>query len=232
MPYKNETSRIRNAYARRDLAGKPHLYNWTQPDVLQAHYSKLSAIVGLLRAAGWTDLSGKDCLDVGCGSGGWLRTLQEWGAAPGRLHGVDLMQNRIDIACARSPHIDFRVSEGWPLPFPDASMDMVSAHTVFSSILESGARSALAQEIKRLLRPGGIVLLYDFRISNPRNPDTTGISPAEVRRLFAGTSIRAQSVTLAPPVARQLSKLSPHLACAVESCFPFLRTHAVFLITI
>src|SRR5207253_10917506 len=112
--------------------------------------------------------------DGGCGSGKWLRTLLEWGASAQRLHGVELLHDRIQQAKKISPAaIDFQVSDGWPIPFADRSMDLVCARTVFSSILDSRARSALAAEMRRVVKDGGYILVFDFRVKNPRNPDTT-----------------------------------------------------------
>lgn len=225
-----EAGRIRSAYARRDASGRGRLYEWSRPDAALSRYRLLSAVAALLSEAGWHDLSGLEFLDVGCGTGGWLRTLQEWGARPQHLHGIDLLPDRIERARALAPQIDFGVSEGWPLPFATDSMDLVSAFTVFSSILAADARLALAGEIQRVVRPAGLILLYDFRVSRPDNPDTTGIGVAEVRRLFPNCAVRRRLVTLAPPLQRALSRLSPLAAQLLESCCPFLRTHALYLL--
>jgi SAM-dependent methyltransferase len=101
---------------------------------------------------------------------------------------------------------------------------------VFSSILDAPARQALAQEMLRVLKPGGYVFVYDFRISHPQNPDTTGIRKAEIRRLFPGLPFQVHSLTLAPPLARRLAPLSPVLAHILEAWCPFLRTHALYLL--
>lgn len=225
-----EAGRIRSAYAKRDVSGRARLYEWSRPDVALSRYLLHSAAARLLDGAKWHDLAQFEFLDVGCGTGGWLRTLQEWGARPQCLHGIDLLTDRIERALALAPHIDFRVSEGWPLPFENGSMDFVSAFTVFSSILAADARLALAHEMQRVLRSNGLMLLYDFRISRPDNPDTVGIGSAEVRRLFPGYQIKRRLVTLAPPLHRRLSRLSPAAAHLVAASCPVLRTHALYLL--
>jgi SAM-dependent methyltransferase len=228
--FAQEAERIRSAYARRDDSGRARLYGWAQPDVALSRFLLHSAITQLLREVGLRDLAQLEFLDVGCGTGGWLRTLQEWGGAPRRLHGIDLLENRIESARTLAPGIDFQLSPGWPLPFQTASMDFVSAFTVFSSILAADARLGLAKEMQRVLRPGGLILLYDFRIGNPKNPDTIGVGRSETRRLFPGYRIRRRLVTLAPPLQRPLSRVSPLLAHLTEALCPFLRTHAVYLL--
>lgn len=228
--FTEEVARIRAAYARRDASGRRRLYTWTQPDVALSRYLLQSAITPLLSEVGLRDLAQLEFLDVGCGTGGWLRTLQEWGATPQRLHGIDLLEDRIERARALAPQIDFQSSQGWPLPFETGSLDFVSAFTVFSSILDADARLELAKEMQRVLRPPGLILLYDFRISDPNNPDTTGIGLAEVRRLFPGRRIRRRLTTVAPPLQRRLSRVSPLIAHITEALCPFLRTHAVYLL--
>lgn len=224
------TRQIRDAYARRDAAGKTRLYAWNLPDVLLTQYRFRSVIASALSGAGYTDLGGRDCLDVGCGTGAWLRTLLEWGADAERLHGTDLLPDRIATARVLSPHIDWSVSEGDALPFEERSMDLVSAHMVFSSIPDPVARRDLAREMSRLLRTGGLILIYDFRISHPRNPDTVGIGGGEIRRLFPHLRHTQRSVTLAPPLQRPIARISPVLAHLAETLFPFLRSHALHLL--
>lgn len=223
-----EAVRVREAYARRDASGKAQLYAWHRADVQWAQYRFRAAVTKALLTAGHSDLSRLDCLDVGCGTGAWLRTLEDWGASASRLHGVDLLPDRIERAKTISPMIDFQRVDGGKMAFPDRSMDLVTAHTVFSSILDSRLRLALAQDMLRLVRPGGLILVYDFRIRHPRSVDTVGIRYREIKRLFPGCAARRYTVTLAPPLQRPLAGASPLLAHLVESLLPFLRTHAVY----
>ncbi len=228
--YEQEETRIRSVYAGRDHSGKPSLYRWHRDEVLLNQYRFQEAAAFLLRTDGLTELSQLEMLDVGCGVGGWLRKLLEWGASANRLHGIDLLQDRIDNARCLSSGIDFQVASGYELPFPDSSMDLISAHTVFSSIVDTEHRKSLAEEMVRVLRPGGRILIYDYRISDPRNRDTVGIRTYEIRRLFPGRSLRVRSLTLAPPIARRIAPVSPLLCQLLERCIPFLRTHLFCLL--
>lgn len=230
MSFNEEVDRIRHAYARRDATGKKALYAWHQPDTLLSQFRLRATIARALVEACIFDLGGSNVLDVGCGFGSWLRLLLEWGADAERLHGVDLLSDRIEKARTLSPHIDFKHANGWPLPFETGTMDLVSAHTVFSSILMPQARAGLADEMKRVMHPDGAILIYDFRVSDIRNPDTIGIGSGEIRRIFPGMRMSLYPVTLAPPLQRPLARLSPVLAHLIEGCFPMLRTHAVYFL--
>ena len=99
MTYFNrEELRIKKVYAGRDAVGKPSLYSWHRQEVLLNQYRFRALAASMLKASGFTDLSRIHALDVGCGTGGWLRTLLEWGASSECLHGIDLLQDRIDKA--------------------------------------------------------------------------------------------------------------------------------------
>jgi len=226
-----EEERIRSVYARRDAEGKRGLYAWHRQEVLFGQYRFLCMAASMLASNGLQDLSYLEVLDVGCGSGGWLLTLLQWGASAARLHGIDLLQDRIDRAKELMPSVDLQVASGYSIPHFDASMDLVSAHTVFSSILDASAREALAGQMDRVLKSQGKILIYDYRISDPRNPDTVGIRKTEISRLFPGRIVERRTLTLAPPIFRRVAPYSPLFAHLLESCFPLLRTHALYLIS-
>jgi SAM-dependent methyltransferase len=225
-----EEARIRSVYAHRDRSGKRALYAWSNPDVLLNVYRRNTVAAACLRRAGLDDLRGVRVLDVGCGSGGWLRQLAAWGASAENLHGIDLLTDR--IACARrlAPEIDHRVGSGWQLPFASVAMNLVTAQTVFSSILSADARQSLAAEMVRVLRPEGSILIFDFRITPPRNRDVIGIRRSEIHRLFPGFNLHSRTLELAPPLARKIAPVSPVLALVLEALCPLLRTHAMYLL--
>jgi SAM-dependent methyltransferase len=225
-----EEARVRAHYDRRDASGKRTLYAWFHPDVLSRQHRFELAAAWCLRRAGWEDLSRLRALDVGCGNGVWLQQLMTWGAQAENLHGVDLLPDRIAAARCLAPHIDYRQGSGWQLPFEDGSMDLVSAHTVFSSILNAEARAGLAREMSRVMAPRGCILIHDFRVRHPLNPDTTAIRRSEIRRLFPKFKLYSRSVTLAPPIARRLAPAALWLAEVVEALCPLLRTHNMNLL--
>ena len=195
-----EEERIRQVYARRDASGKTARYYWQRQDVIYITYRYRSVLARALQCLGINDLSPLHVLDVGCGSGGWLRLLLEWGASPERLHGVDLLPDRIARAQALSPAgVDWRVGNAVGLDFADGSMDLCAASTVFSSILDPAARLALAQEMARVVRPGGYIMILDYVVSAPSNPDTVGIRQKEISRLFPELSLLHIFKLIFPP---------------------------------
>ena len=85
-------------------------------------------------------------------------------------------------------------------------------------------KPAVAAEVARILRSGGAVVWYDFRMNNPFNPHVRGISRKGVRRLFPEYDSRLMTVTLLPPLARRAGSLTDVLYPWLAS-LPFLRSH-------
>lgn len=151
-------------------------------------------------------------LDVGCGGG---RDLAHWlarGWPPARVAGIDVVPDRVAQARINCPGVDIRLGVGGDLPYADASFDAVTASTVISSVLDDGLRHSLMKELLRLVRPGGLLLIYDFVIRNPRNPD---VRPMPLAKLVGEIGRPARgSMRLSPLVyAVALGELvHPHLA--------------------
>lgn len=102
-------------------------------------------------------------LDLGCGVGGFLAGLAELG---GRVFPADLDRESL-VVCRERGFPDGVVSDGYALPYRDASFDLVALFDAIEHI-EDDAR-ALA-EVARVLRPGGRVVVsvpaYPFLFAN------------------------------------------------------------------
>ncbi|MBC7361715.1 MAG: methyltransferase domain-containing protein [Candidatus Aminicenantes bacterium] len=183
----------------------------------------------LLKKHGFVPLASRKVLDIGCGCGGKLARLVEWGARPENLYGVDLLADRIDTAQRTYPKIHFRCGNAESLDWDDDTFDLVLLFTVFSSILSGVMADNVAREIRRVLKPGGGVLWYDIRFDNPRNPHVRGITKRQLRSWFPGFQMDLRSVTLLPLLARRLGKLTP-VAYPLLSRLTCLRTHYLGLL--
>jgi ubiquinone/menaquinone biosynthesis C-methylase UbiE len=180
----------------------------------------------LLARAGAFPSPGRPCLEIGFGTLGWLGELMSWGMRESDLHGIELDATRARVAQAALPEADLRVGDATALPWADAAFALVVVSTVFSSILDLGVRSLLAQEIERVLMPGGALLFYDLTVNNPANDQVRRVRRREMLQLFAALQGEARRVTRAPPLARRIAPWSWTLASCLEAV-PFLRTHLV-----
>ena len=101
-------------------------------------------------------------LDCGCGPGSITIGLARW-APDGQAVGIDIGADQLDGARARArdlgvTNVTFRQGSIFDLPFADGSFDVVFSQTVLFHVPHP--EKALA-EIKRVLRPGGLVALRD-----------------------------------------------------------------------
>jgi SAM-dependent methyltransferase len=187
-------------------------------------------LIQMLRAAGFLPLAHRRILDVGCGSGSKLARFEEWGASPGELRGVDLLQDRIEEARQRHPSIRFQQGNAEQLEFADESFDLVLLFTVFTSILSDCMARNVASEVRRVLKPSGAVVWYDFRYNNPCNRNVRAMTAAAVRTLFPEYHLDLRAVTLLPPLARRLGAAT-HVLYPALSRICLLRTHYLGLLT-
>jgi ubiquinone/menaquinone biosynthesis C-methylase UbiE len=103
--------------------------------------------------------------------------------------------------------IDLRCGSADCLPWEDDSFDIVHQAMLFSSVLDADLREVIAAEMRRVVRPDGYVLWYDF-FFNPVNPDTIGMTLRRVRTLFPEwPMVDRARVTLAPPLSRVLQRV-------------------------
>lgn len=105
---------------------------------------------------------GMRLLDCGCGPGSITVGLAR-AVAPGQVTAIDIAPVQIESARARALsvgvcNITFKVASAYQLPFPDNSFDAVFAHNVLEHL---GEPSTALREMRRVLRPGGVVGIRD-----------------------------------------------------------------------
>ncbi|MEU6507407.1 methyltransferase domain-containing protein [Streptomyces sp. NPDC046942] len=113
-------------------------------------------------------------LDLGCGRGAVL--IEAARRLPrGRAVGVDLWSgkdqsgNRPEVTLANAAaagvadRVDVHTADMTALPFPDASFDVVTSALAIHNIPSPEGRCRAVDEAMRVLRPGGQLLVADFR---------------------------------------------------------------------
>ena len=223
----HEPDAVRERYARRESHASDWRYQLLNPSVWQSVQERQRATLRLLADLGWRDLTTRRVLEVGCGSGGNLLELLHVGFDPAHLQGIELLEDRYRQARHRLPAmLHLILGDACEADIPAASQDVVLQSTVFSSLLDDAFQQRLADAMWRWVCPGGGVLWYDFTFDNPRNADVRGVPLDRVRALFPDGKVRAKRITLAPPIARRVTRAHPSLY-TVFNAVPLLRTHVL-----
>ena len=118
---------------------------------------------------------GMNVLDCGCGSGTITTGLAEV-VSPGEVVGVDHEPVQVEQARALAAergvdNVRFETADVFALPFADGTFDAAFAHAV---LMHVGDRAAALREMRRVVRPGGVVAIKDLRgedqIMEPSTP--------------------------------------------------------------
>jgi len=177
--------------------------------------------------------SGLNVLDVGCGTGDFLRLLAPI-VSPGKAVGVDLSATMIAEARQRSAenvdNLSFRVGSVLELPFPVASFDRVLATQLLLHVPDP--LKAL-MEIKRVLAPFGVISITEIDwgtlvVQSSENELGRRFSELACRELRNGLIIRElpgqlrelgfNHILIAPEVGeRSASELGETLRAATRS---------------
>jgi ubiquinone/menaquinone biosynthesis C-methylase UbiE len=111
------------------------------------------------RALGVAEIAGgSKFLDVGCGTGRWIRRYEEMGF---RASGLDATPSMLRTARERGTTGPLIAGEAYRLPFEDESFDAVSDVTVVQHIPVTLQTQTL-KEMLRVLKPGGRLILMEL----------------------------------------------------------------------
>jgi SAM-dependent methyltransferase len=166
-------------------------------------------------------------LDLGCGHGYWLRRLTELGVPPAHIAGVDALPERASSAARAVEGASVIEADAADLPLPSGSYDVVLLFTVLSSEADEGRTARILREARRVVAPGGAVLVYEPRIPNPLNRATRRIRSRELTAVL-GSPVSQRTLTLVPPLARRLGGATDSLYPLLARV-PLLRTHRLLL---
>ncbi len=129
-------------------AGRPDLYEIenqaVDPDGL--------VLAAMRKLAPW---AGGTLIDLGCGSGFWLAG---YASEAGRVVGVEPDPELVHLAAGRASGAEVARGSAEHIPLPDASADV--AHARFAYFWPPNCAAGLA-EVRRVLRPGGALVVVD-----------------------------------------------------------------------
>ena len=118
-----EEARIREVYEKRRGDTR---YSWFSSAQLFMVQELERRILAILKRRGYSSLDKKHILEIGCGTGYWVREFIKWGARPENITGIDLLSDRVAKArelCPEGTRIE--CGNARKLVFSDATFDLV-----------------------------------------------------------------------------------------------------------
>lgn len=161
------------------------------------------------------ELKKKQVLEVGSGRGGGCDFIARYSDAAS-VTGIDLAQKNIELSQQfyHNNKLHFTAGNAEKIPFPDSSFDVVlnveSSHCY-------GDMEAFAQEVMRVLKPGGYFAWADLRAKE---------GMPQVEKTFTDASLsllKKEDITL--NVLKALDQISPFKEQAIGEKVPFLWRH-------
>lgn len=134
-------------------------------------------------------VAGDSALDVACGTGDLTQALAATHAAS--VVGLDFTPQMLDVARLKQARLDpptrskitYVEGDAQALPFPDASMDVV---TIAFGIRNVADPTKAIREFARVLRPGGRLVILEF--DRPRSPFVAWFNDLYCRRIMPRTA--------------------------------------------
>lgn len=128
-------------------------------DFVRGGAQAASDLGGALEGAGRSFSTSRSVLDFGCGCGRVAAHVHERAGAATKISGSDVDAPAIAWDVEHLGWGDFRVNRAEPpLPYEDASFDVVYSISIFTH-LDERRQDAWLAEIARVLEPGGVALL-------------------------------------------------------------------------
>ena len=122
--------------------------------------------------------------DFGCGSGGWALPLAKK-LEEGTIYALDILEEPLSALKARAKlekilNIEIvRADVEKRTPLSSNSVDLV---LMTDLLFECEDKKMVLEEGKRVLKPGGKILIVDWKLNAPLGPEEGRVSPQDIKK--------------------------------------------------
>src|SRR4030042_2316621 len=130
--------------------------------------------------------AGDKVIDVCCGTGA---QVLEYGSRGIIATGIDISPDMLKIATRnrikhKAINVSFQLADATDLPFPDGYFNYASISLGLHDKPKT-VRYQIISEMKRVVKPGGVLILVDYQVPLPRN--TWAVSARVIEFLVGGS---------------------------------------------
>jgi demethylmenaquinone methyltransferase / 2-methoxy-6-polyprenyl-1,4-benzoquinol methylase len=136
-------------------------------DRIAPRYDRLNTVFSLDRDRAWRRQAatlarlrpGQTVVDLCSGTGKLAHELLREVEPGGEVIGIDFSPAMLEVARAREPRVRFLQADVTALPLPDGAADAVTIAFGYRNLVD---RVAGLREMRRILKPGGRVVILEF----------------------------------------------------------------------
>ena len=132
--------------------------------------------------------------DFGCGSGGWALPLAKK-LEEGKIYAIDILEEPLSALRARAKlekilNIEtVRADVEKRTPLSSNSVDLI---LMTDLLFECEDKKKVLEEGKRVLKPGGSLLIVDWKISAPLGPESKRVSPQDIKKIAQALNLKPE----------------------------------------
>lgn len=152
--------------------------------------------------------TGDTLLDVGCGEGRFSAPASKIVGVEGRVYALDAFEERLAVLRGTIAEQSISNIEAFlgdvteRISVDDDSVDVCLMANVFHELVENGVIKGEMGEIRRVLKPDGVLAMVDFKKDverPPGPPQSARLDPGEVENVLGQYGLeKARSVEIGP----------------------------------
>lgn len=173
-------------------------------------------------------------IDIGCGSATQLISLVSLGFDQDNLFGIDINKVDINFAEKNYPLLNLSWQDATNLNFKNNYFDLTYESTMFVQITNNKISQKIANEMIRITKKGGYLILFDWRYGKFNNANFLACSKKRIEELFkvdkSTKLISIEKGMLIPPIGRFLSKNMSSMYFVFSKLFPFFIGQVAYIL--